>query len=78
MARNFWKKKAKYENFCASDVKLYLFAQSGLKLLKDLSVRFTALRYFYLQTVMIFYFLYALLILTRGRQVRGGKLKYNC
>ena len=46
MARNFWKEKAKYENFYASDVKLDLFAQSGLKLLKslkDLSVCFTAL-----------------------------------
>ena len=32
MARNFWKEKAKYENFYASDEKLYLFAQSGLKL----------------------------------------------
>ena len=51
MARNFWKEKAKYENFYASDVKLYLFAQSGLKLLKslkDLSVCFTALPFFLL------------------------------
>ena len=32
MVRNFWKEKAKYENFYASDEKLYLFAQSGLKL----------------------------------------------
>ena len=49
MARNFWKEKAKYENFYASDVKLDLFAQSGLKLLKslkDLSVCFTALIFF--------------------------------
>ena len=30
MARNFWKEKAKYENFYASDVKLDLFAQTGL------------------------------------------------
>ena len=81
MARNFWKEKAKYENFYASDEKLYLFAQSGLKLLKslnELSVCFTALLFFYLQTAMIFYFLYALLILTRVRQVRGGKLRCNC
>ena len=81
MARNFWKEKAKYENFYASDVKLDLFAQSGLKLLKslkDLSVCFTALIFLKFQTAMIFYFLYALLILTRGRQVRGGKLRCNC
>ena len=82
MARNFWKKKAKYYNFYAGDVKLDLFAQSGLKLLKslkDLSVCFTALLFFYLQTAMISYFLYALLILTRASQVRGrGKLRCNC
>ena len=49
MARNFWKEKAKYEKFYASDEKLYLFAQSGLKLLKclkELSVCFTALLFF--------------------------------
>ena len=82
MARNFWKEKAKYKKFYASDVKLDLFAQTGLKLLKslkDLSMCFIALLFFYLQTAMIFYFLYALSILTRGRQVRGlGKLRCNC
>ena len=51
MARNFRKEKAKYENFYASDVKLDLFAQSGLKLLKslkDLSMCFTAWLFFLL------------------------------
>ena len=32
------------------------------------------LLFLFLQTAMILFFLHALLILTRGRQVRGGKL----
>ena len=45
-----------------------------LKFLKDLFMCFTALLLLFLQTAMILFFLHALLILTRGRQVRGGKL----
>ena len=78
MARIVWKEKAKYENFYASDLKLNWFAQNGLKLLKflqDLSMCFTALPVsLFLETAMILFFLHTLLILTRGRQVRGGKL----